>query len=403
MDVGSFHNNSGIPGFRCDDLFDDSCQTSTTPLEPNRFNNKDEKPASTPLAREVTDTNYLRASYLVSLSKDVFLAARAFGQQREVDLVDSLDPVAANAASTDRHEHSKGGDVQLTLPLGLLVGGSFTHDQEDLLDRLTPANSFSGREENWGMFAQDTWHWNALTLIPSGRFDKNSQFGDTANPRVQGLVDATDWLRFSASADRSFRAPTLDESQLNPDLNPEKAWTYEAGFEVGESSRTFRANYFRSNVGDEIQSSTFTAANLESGRRQGLEIQIKHRVNDYFQDEWNYTYLENVGVPVGFDHPVALAFSPRHTANFKAVITPNKIWEIDPVVRYEDARFSGNNESGTKMGAQVVMDLRLAYQWRQMEVFFGINDILDKRYVEVPGYPLPGRTAYGGIRLRLWG
>ena len=31
-------------------------------------------------------------------------------------------PILANAVSTDRREHSKGGDLQLTLPLGLLGG-----------------------------------------------------------------------------------------------------------------------------------------------------------------------------------------------------------------------------------------------------------------------------------------
>jgi len=55
------------------------------------------------------------------------------------------------------------------------------------------------------------------------------------------------------------------------------------------------------------------------------------------------------------------------------------------------------------MGSQLIMDLRIAYQWRQMELFFESTIFSIKRYVEVPGFPLAGRTAYGGIRLRLWG
>ena len=377
FDAGSYHNNAGIPG---DELLGD-----------------------TPLARQVTDSNYLRTSYLVGLPKEMFLAARLFGQEREVDLDDSADPNPANAASADRREHSKGGDLQLTMPLGLLVGGSFTHDQEDFLDRLNGANSFSARVENWGLFAQDTMHWGALTLIPGGRYDKNSQFGDTTNPRAQAILDATDWLRLSGSDSRSFRAPTMDESQFNSALLPERAWTYEAGFELHESSKSFRANVFRAIVGDEIQSSTFSADNVGSARRQGVEIQIEHVINEYFRESWNYTYLENTGVPAGYDHPVLLAYSPRHTANYTAAITPSRKWEFDPTLRYEDARFSGNNQTGTKMGSQLIMDLRIAYQWRQMELFLGVKDLTDKRYDEVPGYPLPGRTAYGGIRLRLWG
>ena len=85
---------------------------------------------------------------------------------------------------------------------------------------------------------KEKWQWNFLTLIPSGRYDINSQFGDTANPRVQAMIEAADWLSFFSSVDRPFRAPTLEESRLNADINPEKAWTYEAGFETRESSRT---------------------------------------------------------------------------------------------------------------------------------------------------------------------
>jgi vitamin B12 transporter len=403
FDAGSYHNNSGVPGFRCDNISDPTCLNSTTPLAPNQFNNKDEKPANTPFARQVNDSNYLRASYLVSLSTDIFLAARFYGQEREVDLNDSGDPNPVNAISTDRREHSKGGDLQVNLPLGFLVGGSFIHDQEDLLDRLNGSNSFSGRTDSSGIFAQETLHWKALTLIPGGRYDENSQFGNTMNPRVQAIIDANDWLRFSASDSRSFRAPTMDESQLNPALLPEKAWSYEAGFEMHESSLSFRANVYRSIVGNEIESSTFSAANIGSATRQGVELAIHHVVSERYSETWNYAYLENTGVPAGFDHPVLLAYSPRHTANYTAIFRPSKKWEWDPTIRYEDSRYSGDDHTGTKMGSQVVMDLRLAYEWRQMELYFGIKDLMDKRYVDVPGYPLAGRTAYAGVRIRLWG
>jgi vitamin B12 transporter len=403
VDVGSYQNNAGLPGFRCNDIVDGTCLTSTTPLDPSQFNNRDEKPASTPLARETTTSNSFRTSYLVDVSTDIFLAVRLFGHEREKNLDDSLDPSPAAAVHTDRHEHSKGGDLQLNLPLGFLVGGSVIHDHEDFADLLAPANSFGASEDNWGFFAQQTYHWSGLTVIPSGRYDKNNQYGHSANPRVQSMLDASDWLRFSASAGRSVRAPTIDEVHLNSMLDPERAWTYDAGFELHQSSMSFRANVFRANVDDLIQSSTFSAVNVGSARRQGVEIQFDHVVNEYFRHSWNYTYLENRGIPSGFDHRVALAFSPRHTVNYLASITPSRKWKIDNTLRYEDSRFSGNDGTGTKLGSQLVWDMRLAYQWRQLELFLGVNDINNRRYDEVPGFPLPGRTAYGGVSLRLWG
>lgn len=421
IDAGAFHNNAAVPGFRCDNVLDALCLTSTTPLEPNRFNDKDERPPSTPNAREVTDTSYLRASYLVNLPQGMSLATRLYGQEREVNYDDSADVIPVQGASTDRHEQSKGADQQLSLPLGLMIGDSFNYDREDFEDLITPSNSFIASEQNWGVFAQETLHWKAATLIPSGRYDQNSQFGGTSNPRVQGLLDAADWLQFSASGGRSFRAPTFDERMPvpsenylgNPNLEPETAWTYDAGFELHESSKSFKANYFLANIQNTIQTfvpqdpadpqSSLVAVNLDRSRKQGLEVQISHVVNEYFRDSWNYTYLENLGQPAGFDHFVALAYSPRHTANYVATFMPSKKWEIDSTWRYEDARYSGNDNTGTKMGAQVIPDLRLAYEMRQLEIFLGVKDITDKRYEEVPGYPLPGITFYAGVRLRLWG
>ena len=274
---------------------------------------------------------------------------------------------------TARYEYSKGAETQFSLPLGLTVGGNFITDREDSGDNITPANSFIRSVDNWSVFAEDTMRWKMLTLIPGGRYDHHEQFGDTTNPRVQLLADAMPWLRFSGSAARSFRAPTIDELyypftdfgvfdgvdstfQGNPNLQPEKAWTYDGGFEIHVQDYSFKATYFRANVTNLIQSvNNFipgnpdqlmsTSENVGTARRQGMEIQIDHTVNQYFKNALNYTYLDNRGIPVGFTDYVNLAYSPRHTVNYFATITPAKGWAFDHTVRFVDASFSNNNNN----------------------------------------------------------
>jgi len=417
VDISSYHNDAGIPGESCGPN-DPFCLTGI-PLQPNAFNNKDEKPASSPDARQVVDTNYIRTSYLLPLPADSLLTLRAFGMQREVAFNDASDPNPFNQSDTDRHEQSKGTEAQLALPYGLLLGGNFLHDREDNTDLLTPANTFIRSVDNWGVFAQDTFQRGFLTLIPSGRYDHNSQVGESKSPRVQLIADATDWLRFSGSVGHSFRAPTLDELYFvspgfigNPNLLPEKAWTYDSGFELHQDSVSFQATYFRANVSNLIQAvqsdpnnlnSPFESVNIGTARRQGAEVKINHVLNEYFRDSWNYTYLNNMGIPAGFDHYVLLEFSPRHTANYIATITPARKWSIDLTAHYEDSRYSGNDGTGSKLGSELLLGFRVTYQWRQMEMYIGGNDINNKRYEEEPGFPLPGATAFGGIRLRLWG
>ncbi len=407
FDGGAYHDNAGLPGMRCNNILEGQCVASTTPLELNRFNSKDERPPSSPNARETTESHHFRGSYLLDLPKDMFLAIRVFGQERELDFEDRGDTIPVQGLSSNRHEQSKGAELQWTMPLGLTVGGSFLHDHEDYNDRSNSANSFAAAVQSWGVFVIETIHWNAITLIPSARFERNSQFGESTNPRVEGIVDATNLLRFSASAARAYRPPTIDEWHAQPQLRPEHGWTYDAGFEVHPDSYSFRATYFLSKVTDLIQTTNAlvpVTANIGTAKRQGAEIQIDHVLNRHFRDGWNYTYLENHGILPGSGGYSALPFSPKHSVNFFATITPKERWSISPTVRYLASRFSDVADPLTStMGSTILFDLRVAYEWRQMEVYVGMNDITDRSYEEQAGFPLPGRTAYIGIKLRLWG
>jgi vitamin B12 transporter len=402
LDISSYHANAGVPG----QLF--------PPIPPSDFDNSVEKVASTPDARQTTDSGYVRTSYLLPLPMDSLATLRAFGSKRRVQF-----EIPTFFVDTDRHEQSNGGEAQLNLPLGLMVGGAFNHDRLDSRDIVTVSNNYIASVENWGVFAQEDFRWKMLAVIPSVRFDQHSTAGDATNPRVQVITDATDWLRFSGSAGKSFRAPTIDDLytpftdfgfgmsyQGNPDLRPEKAWTYDAGFQVGKDSATLKAGYFRANITDLIQTTPDLAAtsiNVGQARRQGAEIELAHILNAYFRDSLNYTYLDNRGKPQGFTDWVNLRLSPRHTVNYLATLMPIKGLKLDNTLRYLSSRYEGNNNTSTKLGDYLIWGVRVAYQIRQLEMFVGVEDLNNKRYEERGGYPLPGRTAYGGLTLRLWG
>ena len=88
--------------------------------------------------------------------------------------------------------------------------------------------------------------------------------------------------------------------------------------------------------------------------------------------------------------------------NYLATITPATRWKVDATARYEDHRFTGNDQTGEKLGSQLIVGARLSYQLRQLEIYGGVSDLTNKRYEEQPGFPLPGRTLYAGLSLRLW-
>jgi vitamin B12 transporter len=318
---------------------------------------------------------------------------------------------------TDRHERTHGGDIQVQLPQGFLVGGSFNRDRLDSRDITLAENNYVASVHNEGVFLQQTLTWSPVTLVHSERYDRHSVVGESVNPRLQLLADATPWLRFSGSAARSFRAPTIDDLYTpfqdfgfgfsyvgNPNLRPEKSWTYDAGFELHQGSSSFRAGYFRANISDLIQTTADFAAttiNIGRARRQGVELELSHAVNHVVQNSVNYTYLENLGVPPGSTAYVPLRLSPRHAVNYLATLKPLPGLSVDNTFRFRSARFEGNNETGTKLGSYVLWDLRIAYELRNIELFAGVNDLTNKRYLERSGFPLPGRNYFGGVTLKL--
>ena len=76
---------------------------------------------------------------------------------------------------------------------------------------------------------------------------------------------------------------------------------------------------------------------------------------------------------------------------------------IHNTFRYVGSSYEGNNQSGDKIESRLLWDIRVTVPIRQMDLYVGLNDATNKRYHERSGYPLPGRTFYGGISLRLWG
>jgi len=403
VDMGNFHRGTGDPG------------SDPLTLMPNQFNNKDEKLATRPSASVDTNTTYIRSSYIAPLGDDHHLAVRWFDTEHTVEYTDFSNPNPALVAHSEDHTQSRGLDAQWDGPLGLSAGGSFTHDRLDHADEINFDRSYIATTEEWGLFAQELMHVGRASFSAAGRYDQTTRGGHFWNPRFQSWIDATERLRLFASAAHSFGLPRLSDLFTNSpfftgnmQLHPEKTWTYDAGFELHQESNTFRVTFYKSIVSDALQLRPITLdalQNIADVRRQGAEAQWSHVLTAWFQEDIRYTYLDNRGRPDGFTDRVALAQSPRHRVDWLMSFHPGRQRKvrIDSDIRYEGSRYAGDNQTGGKFGSQVTLDFRVSWPWRQADLYMGTQNALDKRYEEYEGYPLPGRTVYGGIQLRLWG
>lgn len=95
-------------------------------------------------------------------------------------------------------------------------------------------------EERWAIYLNDTISYGKLTIIPGLRYDGHSISEDFFSPSLGLVYQHRPETIFRASVARGFSSPFLAMingdssffSATNPDLEPEKVWSYQAGLET---------------------------------------------------------------------------------------------------------------------------------------------------------------------------
>ncbi len=60
--------------------------------------------------------------------------------------------------------------------------------------------------------------------------------------------------------------------------------------------------------------------------------------------------------------------------------------------RYEERMVGDSN---------TVVDMRLAYEWYEYQVFLEVTNLFDEEYVESGFAPMPGRWIIGGVKFNM--
>ncbi len=94
--------------------------------------------------------------------------------------------------------------------------------------------------------------------------------------------------------------------------------------------------------------------------------------------------------------------TPKHKVYSSATYTPFSRITLLADLRYEAGRFY-QNDAGTFGRASQFATVGLggtARMYRQIDLQAGINNLLDRNYFLVDGYPESGRTFYVNLRYR---
>ena len=278
-----------------------------------------------------------------------------------------------------------------------------------------------------GAYAQDRLVVGGrLFLTVGGRIEHNASFGTEwcrgwPSPGRSAAAGAT---TLKASAGKGIKEPTFFESygvsffaKGNPDLRPERSVTFDAGLEQRLFANRVRleATFYHHDYRDQINyqvvdPATFqgTFVNLGETRAQGLELAAEAAPLSSLRLFAQYTLLDGeVQVSGDAFNPVysagrSLLRRPRHQGSLSARFGGERASAGGTLVlvgRRADSDFLNLGLEENEGHARLDVRARVRIVDR-LEGLIVAENVLDRRYQEVLGYPSLGRSVRAGLRFR---
>lgn len=294
-----------------------------------------------------------------------------------------------------------------------------------------------GLRLNHDLYGQQQLTLGRLSVIAGARFVHNGSFGNTGVPRVAlslmalkgGQVFSGTRLRFSYAT--GIKEPRLEEvfatgpfTVPNPNLKAERNRAFEAGFQQGffGGKYALTATYFNNLFSDQIafasDPNTFIGQyiNLNKSLAHGAEAEFQGRVTKRLSLNAAYTYTSTqildapLCTPANFCDPLLatgqqLLRRPRHSATALLSYVASR-WGASLagsfVGRRPDSDFFGFNIDHAP--AYVLVNAGGWYSLTsRITAYLNLDNVLNKQYNEVVGYPALGTTVRAGMRFRIGG
>jgi vitamin B12 transporter len=301
----------------------------------------------------------------------------------------------------------------------------------DLFETVDPPAQFftsfhARRQEYAGYLEQEGRLFNGMMLLTGGvRVDGNSEFGVEVSPSWTVAIPLERWgLTLRGSYSEGFRAPSFNELFFpdfgNPKLNPELSSEYDGGITktFGETA-SFTATYFSRRVHSLIVAvpcTTFPgcveAANAGRVDTQGVELVPAVQLMRGLAFSGNLTVIDETHVSSSPEiRPLRV---PKYAAFALLTYAHKSLWKIDDAVSANLAYyFVGDRDDIDQTTATIQnnaaynrFDLTMAYdagirygRIRGEEVYVRVQNLLDRHYNEVIGFPSPQVNFVAGVKV----
>jgi outer membrane receptor protein involved in Fe transport len=320
----------------------------------------------TPLQVNDTAIGQIAAGTDIRTHSGSLLLLRGYGSDQEYH--QTFSAIAADRNSerltVDQRVPSsgRGGSLQWFSTIGrnAIVAGGDARQVKGASDELQFAVNgkvtravVSGRQRNAAAYVEDVATLSPRVTLSAGiRFDTWRNFDaqrngagladrsdDAWSPRVTLLVHASDRLTLTASAYKSFRAPTLNELYRNFRVGNVQTLANESlgaehlsAIELGVRRGPLRLTAFSMSTNDTIANVTLSSTpalitrqrqNLGSSRSRGAELDFEQRLSTQWRLSAGYLFCDAT-VTTGDLAGKRLPQVPRNTATVQLAFTPSR-------------------------------------------------------------------------------
>lgn len=271
---------------------------------------------------------------------------------------------------------------------------------------------------NSALYMQNKIHFkDIIGSTQSMRVDHHSQFGTHDTYKIDAFYLAPTGTRVRGVLSTAFKAPSLYQLHApanaawwflggNPDLNPEKAKSYELGIDQYLFNKMLKLSvtYFQIRFSNLIKYYTYpsgaliyqsTYQNVSKAKSEGMEYGAElNFLDEKIKILMNLTSTQTKDYSTDMELPKV----PQNQFNIDIKLKPISKITIGVHIGHTGTYFDVGTD---KIKQFTLVDLTADYAATEnFNVFGRMENVFDKHYQEVRGYGEPGLAAYGGVKAK---
>ena len=315
---------------------------------------------------------------------------------------DPGDPFGFTASDVESRAERARALATRRIAAGWWAAGGEWERLETTNETVFGTNLDGARQRNRAAFAQvhlEGARWSADLGL---RRDDNDVFGGATSPRFGASWAPTAAARLRASYGEGFRAPSMVDLFFplfgNPELEPERGRSAELGATFASGAWRLDAALFENRQRDliDFEPVTFRSINVDRARSRGLEAELGWSRGP-LELRLGGTRLEAEDLTTG----ERLKRRPEESAHLVAVARPRDV-TLSLAATWVGDRLDSDPQTFADAENPSFFTVDVAGTWQAREwlaPYLRLVNALDESYAPALGFPAPGRTLVGGVRL----